>query len=116
MKTRCRIRNGAPERDAPETTAFLGGAASGFGVWIPTEVPINVSLLAGVGGGRLEVPAGAGTEEAGAFGLTLGGSAGVELGRWRVGARVDHLFNVVENAAAESPDVTTFSANLGYAF
>lgn len=104
---------------APETTAFLGTAAGGFGVRIPTEVPINFSVLAGLGGGRIEVPSEtdpAGTDVSGAFGPTLGAGGGVELGPWRIGARVDHLFNLIDNGAEESPDATTFSANLGLGF
>ena len=79
---------------------------------MPTSVPVNLRLVTGLAGGRLEVPVGEESEGRGAFGFALGGAAGVELDRWRVNVRYEHLFNFVEN----SPNVHSVFATGGVAF
>lgn len=94
------------------SASILAGISSGITARLPSAIPVNLRLVTGVAGGRLDVPAGAGSEGRGAFGPTLGGAAGVELGRWRVNLRYEHLFNIVEN----SPGVDSVFATGGIAF
>lgn len=94
------------------TASVLGGVSTGATLRLPTGIPVNLRLVAGAVAGRIEAPVGEESEGRGAFGLSLGGAAGVELGRWRINLRYEHLYNVVEN----SPNVDSFFATGGVAF
>lgn len=91
--------------------SVLAGASTGLGVHVPTRVPVNVRLLAGVAGGRVEPPAGP-TGGRGVVGPTLGATAGIELDRWRVDLRYDRLFSVLK----ASQDVRSFGVQVGFDF
>jgi len=92
----------------------LGSVTSGGTVKIPSKVPVNLTLVGGLGGGQVQVPgATPGTlDRKGAFGPILGGSAEVELGRWRVHLRYEHLWNLVSDA----PGVDSLGLGGGIAF
>jgi hypothetical protein len=96
---------------APSTT-IIGGVSTGLGASIPTNIPINVSLLTGAAGGLVQVPTGMESELRGVFGPTFGLGTGIELGSWRVNLRYEYLLNLVEN----SPNVHALYATVGWDF
>ena len=96
--------------------SILGTVSSGVGFHLPISVPVNLSILGGVGGGSVAFPTATGTQRRGVLGPTFGGGAGIELGRWRINVRADHLFNMIKDAEGETTGITTFSGNLGVGF
>ena len=102
----------APNTAGPQV---LGSVSSGAELSLSQlNIPVNVRLLAGVGGGSILAPPTASGERVlrPAFGPTLGASVGLELGGFRTEIRYDYLLNVVEN----SPNAHTLSLRLGGAF
>lgn len=97
-------------------SSVLGTVSSGVGFHLPISVPVNLSILGGVGGGNVAFPTAFGRERRGVFGPTFGGAAGIELGRWRINVRADHLFNMIKDAEGGTTGITTFSGNLGVGF
>ena len=97
-------------------SSILGTLATGIGARLPTSVPVNISILGGVGGGTMQFPTDEGKERRGVFGPTFGGSAGVEFGTWRINVRTDHLWNIIKDSQGETTGITTFSGNIGVGF
>ncbi len=98
---------------APDTTVLAHLTSGVTGSLAPLEIPLNLTILAGVAGGQVEVPVGpAVTEPRGAFGITAGAGAELELGVFRVHARYEHVFNLIESG----PNVNNFTLGAGVAF
>jgi hypothetical protein len=97
-------------------SSVLGSLSSGVqGSLSPISIPVNLRLVAGVGGGYVRgAPSapGASAPLLPAVGPTVGVGAGVELGAWRLDVRYEHLFNLFEG----SPGVGTFGLRAGRAF
>ncbi len=97
-------------------SSVLGSLSSGLGFRMPTSVPVNLSLLGGIGGGTMQFPTAQGPRRRDVLGPTMGGALGVEFGRWQVDVRADHLWNVIKDSEGESSGISTFSGNLGVGF
>ena len=91
--------------------SVLGGASSGVEGRLPSSVPVTLRLVAGVAGGRVDAPSGT-TGARGVVGPTVGVGGGIELNRWRIALRYEHLFSLLE----ASPDVDTAALSVGFDF
>ncbi|NOQ13311.1 MAG: DUF4157 domain-containing protein [Methyloprofundus sp.] len=97
-------------------SSLLGGVSSGVGLRLPISVPVNISILGGISGGSMLFPVAENKQRRNVFGPAFGVALGVELGRWRVNLRADHLFNLIEGAQGNAADISTFSGNIGVGF
>lgn len=97
---------------------FLATAASGLEASFNPIVPINVHILAGVGGGQLS---GTGPRDDrpqyDAFGPVVGAGTGVEIDSFRLDVRYQYLFNLLGSAdfLESLPGAHMFTIGMGYA-
>lgn len=98
------------------TSSVIGRLTSGFEASLSQlRVPINVQLITGIAGGRLDemdLSTGISGPPRAVFGLPFGAGVGLELNAFRMDLRYDYLVNLIEG----SPNLHTVSLQLGGAF
>lgn len=99
---------------APQSS-FLGSATSGAEFSLSQlNIPVNVRILAGVGGGTVQGPEQGGERPRfGVVGPTAGAGLGYETRYFRLDLRYDYLRNLVENAPS---NIHTTSLQAGLRF
>lgn len=97
------------------SASVLAALSSGAELSLSGVAPVNLRLVAGWAAGSIQgqTPPGA-TERPvhGAFGPVLGVGGGLELGRFRLDLRYEHLFNLIE----DSPNADALLLRLGGTF
>ncbi len=98
------------------TSSVLARATAGFETSLSQlDVPINIRILAGLGGGSVRETDPLTGEPGPArpvFGMPIGGGLGVELDNFRIDLRYDYLLNFLDT----SDGVHTLGAGFGGAF
>jgi len=103
---------GAQLQYAPPA-GVLGSATAGIG-YRPGALPLNLEVLAGLGGGQVQLPGAAPgeTERRGVFGPVGGVGASLDLGRYRFDLRYQRLFDLLP----AGKDVETVGLSGSYRF
>jgi hypothetical protein len=101
---------------APSASVLGTVSSGGLASLSDLNIPVNIRLITGFGGGQVEgnAPLGGGPRpELSVLGPTLGAGVGFEKGWFRVDIRYEHLFNILGNAA---PGQNVGALRVGAAF